>query len=62
VTDWTKLHTTQTYPACSAFVKVKGSKFIPVAIKGHQVFACFNKKVNYKNPVPVTPPPGTPGT
>jgi branched-chain amino acid transport system substrate-binding protein len=62
VTDWTKLHTTQTYPACSAFVKVKGSKFIPVAIKGHQVFACFNKKVNYKNPVPVTPPTGTPGT
>ena len=62
VTDWTKLHTTQTYPACSAFVKVKGSKFIPVAIKGHQVFTCFNKKVNYKNPVPVTPPPGTPGT
>ncbi|HXA31652.1 MAG TPA: ABC transporter substrate-binding protein [Acidimicrobiales bacterium] len=62
VTDWTKLHTTQTYPACSAFVKVTGSKFIPVAIKGHQVFACFNKKVNYKNPIPVTPPPGTPGT
>jgi branched-chain amino acid transport system substrate-binding protein len=62
VTDWTKLHTTQTYPACSAFVKVKGSQFIPVAVKGHQVFACFNKKVNYKNPVLVTPPPGTPGT
>jgi ABC-type branched-subunit amino acid transport system substrate-binding protein len=62
VTDWTKLHTTQTYPACSAFVKVKGSQFIPVAITGHQVFACFNKKVNYKNPIPVTPPPGTPGT
>jgi branched-chain amino acid transport system substrate-binding protein len=62
VTDWSKLHTTQTYPACSAFVKVKGSQFVPVAIKGHQVFACFNKKVNYKNPVPVTPPPGTPGT
>ncbi|HEX4218535.1 MAG TPA: ABC transporter substrate-binding protein, partial [Acidimicrobiales bacterium] len=62
VTDWTKVHTTQTYPGCSAFVKVKGSQFVPVAIKGHQVFACFNQKVNYKNPIPATPPVGTPGT
>jgi ABC-type branched-subunit amino acid transport system substrate-binding protein len=60
--DWTKLHTTQTYPTCSAFVKVKGSQFIPVAITGHQVFACFNKKVNVKNPVLVAAPAGTPGT
>ena len=60
--DWTKLHTTQTYPTCTAFVKVKGSQFVPVAIKGHQVFACFNKNVNVKNPVLVTAPAGTPGS
>ena len=60
--DWTKLHTTQTYPTCSAFVKVKGSQFVPVAITGHQVFACFTKKVNVKNPVLVAAPAGTPGT
>ncbi len=62
VTDWTKVHTTQTFPTCSAFVKVKGSQFVPIAIKGHQVFACFNKKVNVKNPVLVAAPVGTPGT
>ncbi len=62
VTDWSKLHTTQTYPTCSAFVKVNGSKFVPLAIKGSQIFACFNQKVNVKNPVLVAAPPGTPGT
>ncbi|HEY1989353.1 MAG TPA: ABC transporter substrate-binding protein [Acidimicrobiales bacterium] len=60
--DWTKLHTTQTFPACSADVVVKGSKFVPVAATGHQVFECFAQNVNLKNPVLVTPPAGTPGT
>ena len=62
VTDWTKVHTTQTFPTCSAFVKVKGSQFVPIAITGHQVFVCFNKNVKVKNPVPVAAPAGTPGT
>jgi branched-chain amino acid transport system substrate-binding protein len=61
-TDWTKVHTTQTFPACSADVVVKGSKFVPVTSTGHQVFECFAQNVNLKNPVLATPPPGTPGT
>ena len=60
--DWTKLHTTQTFPACSADVVVKGSQFVPVAATGHQVFECFAQNVNLKNPVLVAPPAGTPGT
>ncbi len=61
-TDWTKVHTTQTFPACSADVVVKGSKFVPVAATGHQVFECFAQNVNLKNPTLATPPVGTPGT
>ena len=61
VQNWTIAHTTQGFPNCSSFVQVKGSTFVPVPIKGSQVFVCFNKKVNLKNPIPVTPPPGTPG-
>jgi hypothetical protein len=61
VQNWTIVHTTQGFPFCSSFVQVKGGTFVPVPIKGSQVFACFNKKVNLKNPIPVTPPPGTPG-
>ncbi len=61
-TDWTKVHTTQTYPACSADVVVKGSKFVPVASTGHQVFECFAQNVSLKNPTLATPPAGTPGT
>jgi branched-chain amino acid transport system substrate-binding protein len=60
--DWTQLHTTQTFPACSADVMVKGSKFVPVASTGHQVFECFAQNVNLKNPTLATPPAGTPGT
>jgi branched-chain amino acid transport system substrate-binding protein len=61
VQNWTIAHTTQGFPNCSSFVQVKGGTFVPVPIKGSQVFVCFNKKVNLKNPIPVTPPPGTPG-
>jgi branched-chain amino acid transport system substrate-binding protein len=61
-TDWTKVHTTQTFPACSAAVVVRGSKFVPVASTGHQVFTCFAQNVNLKNPTLATPPVGTPGT
>ncbi|HVB94286.1 MAG TPA: ABC transporter substrate-binding protein [Acidimicrobiales bacterium] len=61
-TDWTKVHTTQTFPACSADVVVKGSQFVPVASTGHQVFECFAQNVSLKNPTLATPPVGTPGT
>ena len=29
VTNWENSHTKTTYPTCSAFVKVKGKKFVP---------------------------------
>ncbi len=58
--DWTKLHTGVTWPSCSAYLQVKQSKFVPVFGKGKQVFVCVPN--NVKNPTPVTPPKGTPGT
>jgi branched-chain amino acid transport system substrate-binding protein len=61
VTNWTIGHTTTSYPGCTAFVKVQGKKFVPVWGKGHQVFVCLAKD-STRNPVPVTPPAGTPGT
>ena len=61
VQNWTLAHTTQGYPSCASFVQVKGSQFVPVLGKGSQVFLCFPKKVNLKNPVPAANPPGTPG-
>ncbi len=57
--DWTKLHTGVTWPSCSAYIQVQGTKFVPVFGKGKQIFVCVGK--NVKNPVPVTPPAGTPG-
>ena len=57
--DWTQLHTGVTWPSCSAYVQVQNSKYVPVFGKGKQVFICVGKSV--KNPVPVTPPAGTPG-
>jgi hypothetical protein len=57
--DWTKLHTGVTWPSCSAYIQVQGTKFVPVFGKGKQIFVCVGKSV--KNPVPVTPPAGTPG-
>ena len=59
VTNWSLAHTTVTYPGCSAFVQVKGKKFVPVFGKGSSVFVCFNQ--NAKDPVPVPAPAGTPG-
>ena len=57
--DWTKLHTGVTWPSCSAYIQVQGTKFVPVFGKGKQIFVCVGK--NVKNPVPVTSPAGTPG-
>jgi ABC-type branched-subunit amino acid transport system substrate-binding protein len=61
VTNWEMAHTTTTYPTCTGFVKVVGTKFVPVWATGKQVFVCLGKNSS-KNPVPVTPPVGTPGT
>jgi hypothetical protein len=61
VQNWTIAHTVQGYPSCASFVQVRGDVFVPVLGKGSQVFLCFPKKVNYKNPIPVANPPGTPG-
>ncbi len=62
VVDWTNAHTVQTFPNCPSFVQVKGNQFLPALGQGHQVFICFNQKVDLKDPVPVAPPAGTPGT
>jgi hypothetical protein len=58
--NWTLAHTTPTYPNCTSFVQVQKGKYVPVFGKGKQVFVCLGPSV--KNPVPVTPPAGTPGT
>ena len=57
--NWTVLHTGVTYPSCSAYIQVQHQKFVPVFGKGKQIFVCVGKSV--KDPVPVTPPKGTPG-
>ena len=54
-------HTTQTFPVCPSFVQVKGN-LRPGDIEGHQVFICFGRHTKLKDPTPVAPPPGTPGT
>ncbi len=61
VTNWSTAHTTSSFPSCSAFLKVVGTKFVPVFGKGNQVFVCLAKD-RTKNPVPVPAPAGTPGT
>ncbi len=58
-TNWATNHTGYTVPGCSAFVQVQGKNYVPVFAPGKQVFICLGSSV--KNPVPVTPPPGTPG-
>jgi ABC-type branched-subunit amino acid transport system substrate-binding protein len=58
--DWTHGHSGYTLPGCDAFVQVGGTKYVPVFGKGKQVFVCVGASI--KNPVPVTPPKGTPGT
>jgi|SRR5271166_1265842 len=57
--NWANSHLRPTFPSCSTFIQVQGTKFVPVFNQGHQVFLCFGPSV--KNPVLVTPPPGTPG-
>jgi branched-chain amino acid transport system substrate-binding protein len=64
--DWTDGHTTPTgippgYPVCAAFTRVEGSTLKSVYGKGHQVYVCLGTGA-VKNPVPLTPPPGTPGS
>ncbi len=58
-TNWTLAHVKATFPACTAWVQVKGSSFVSVFSSGKQVFVCLSSDA--KNPVPVTPPAGTPG-
>ncbi|HXW39329.1 MAG TPA: ABC transporter substrate-binding protein [Acidimicrobiales bacterium] len=60
--NWSTAHTVSTFPICPSFVQVKGTTFVPVTASGHQVFICFGDHTNLKDPVPVPPPPGTPGT
>ncbi len=60
--NWTTAHTTQSFPNCPSFVRVKGDQFLPALGQGHQVFICFNQNTNLKSPVLAPPPPGTPGT
>jgi ABC-type branched-subunit amino acid transport system substrate-binding protein len=57
--NWSNSHLRPTFPSCSANIQVQGTKFVPVFLHGNQVFSCFGPSV--KNPVPVTPPAGTPG-
>ena len=58
-TNWTLAHVKATFPACTSWVQVKGSNFVSVFSTGKQVFVCLSGDA--KNPVPVTPPAGTPG-
>jgi branched-chain amino acid transport system substrate-binding protein len=60
VTNWENSHTKTTYPTCSAFVQVKGKKFVSVYGKGKQVFVCVGPSAS--NTSPVAAPAGTPGT
>jgi branched-chain amino acid transport system substrate-binding protein len=60
VTNWENSHTITTYPTCSAFVQVKGTKFVSVYGKGQQVFVCVGPNASDAKPVPA--PAGTPGT
>ncbi len=57
--NWTVSHTSFTEPNCTANVQVQGTTFVPVLATGKQVFVCVGP--NARNPVPVTPPVGTPG-
>jgi hypothetical protein len=59
--NWSRAHTTQTFPTCPSFVQIEGTKFVPVVSQGHDVFLCFGPSTNLKDPTPVAPPPGTPG-
>jgi len=58
--DWSTGHVGYTEPNCSSVVQVRGSAYVIVFRRGKQVFTCLGPSVT--NPVPVTPPKGTPGT
>ena len=57
--DWTVSHAATSWPSCYSWNQVQNKSLIPVFGKGKQVFVCVGKSVT--KPVPVTPPPGTPG-
>ncbi len=57
--NWEVSHTSFTEPNCTANVQVQGKTFVPVFAPGKQVFVCVGPDA--RNPVPVTPPAGTPG-
>ena len=57
--DWTKLHNSPgSGPFCGTSVEVVNGAFEARVFDGHQVYTCFATGSD----VPVTPPPGTPGT
>lgn len=58
-TNWTMAHDKVTYPTCSAWIQVKGTKFVSVFSTGKHVFVCV--RADPKHPVPVPAPAGTPG-
>jgi ABC-type branched-subunit amino acid transport system substrate-binding protein len=58
--NWSQGHVGYTEPICSSFVQVQGTQYVTVLGQGKQVLVCLGASV--KNPVPVTPPKGTPGT
>jgi len=60
VTNWKVSHSGTTYPTCSAYVVVHGTRFVPVFGKGKQVFVCVGPDASDTTPVPA--PAGTPGT
>jgi branched-chain amino acid transport system substrate-binding protein len=57
--NWVVSHTSTTLPNCTSWLLVQGDKFVPVFAPGKQVFVCLGAST--KDPVPVAPPPGTPG-
>lgn len=63
--NWTEGHVTDNPPFCESYIKARGSQYLSVLAKGTQVFVCLpvNKSDPVpKDPQPVTPPAGTPGT
>ena len=60
VVNWTQAHTTQAFPICPSFIQVKGRTFVPVVARKDQVFICFDRSVDLKDPMPTQLPAGTP--
>jgi branched-chain amino acid transport system substrate-binding protein len=57
----TTFHVPADYPVCAAITRVEGSTLKSVYGHGHEVFLCLAAG-NVKDPVPIRPPAGTPGT